>query len=66
MEEIRANRDCLTKFVQQVMQGEAIEQGDLDRIDREVAALIDEAVAEAQQAPLPTADDLLTDVYVSY
>ena len=66
VEEIRANRDCLTKFVQQVMQGEAIEQGDLDRIDREVAALIDEAVAEAQQAPLPTADDLLTDVYVSY
>ena len=34
--------------------------------DREVAALIDRAVAEAQQAPQPTAKDLLTDVYVSY
>ena len=66
VEEIRATRDCLTKFVQQVTQAAAVEQGDLDGIDREVAALIDRAVAKAQQAPQPTAKDLLTDVYVSY
>ena len=66
VEEVRANRDCLTKFVQQVTQAEAVEPGDLDGIDREVAGLIDAAVAEAQQAPHPTAEDLLTDVYVSY
>ena len=66
VEEVRANRDCLAKFVQQVTQADAVEQGDLERIDREVAALIDEAVAAAQQAPQPTAEDLLTDVYVSY
>ena len=66
VEEIRATRDCLTKFVQQVTQAAAVEQGDLDGIDREVAALIDRAVAEAQQAPQPTEKDLLTDVYVSY
>jgi pyruvate dehydrogenase E1 component alpha subunit len=62
----RANRDCLKSFVQQVTQSEFVEQGDLDGIDREVAGLIDAAVAEAQQAPHPTAEDLLTDVYVSY
>ena len=66
VEEIRANRDCLTKFVQQVTQAAAVEPSDLDGIDREVAALIDRAAAEAQQAPQPTAEDLLTDVYVSY
>ena len=52
--------------MQQVTQAAAVEPGDLDGIDREVAALIDRAVAEAQQAPQPTAKDLLTDVYVSY
>jgi pyruvate dehydrogenase E1 component alpha subunit len=62
----RANRDCLKSFVQQVTQSEFVEQGDLDGIDREVAALIDEAVQEAEKAPRPTAADLLTDVYVSY
>ena len=66
VEDIRANRDCLTKFVQQATQAETVEQGDLERIDREVAALIDQAVDEAREAPHPTAEDLLTDVYVSY
>ena len=66
VEDIRANRDCLTKFVQQATQAEAVEQGDLERIDREVAALIDQAVEEARKAPHPAAEDLLTDVYVSY
>ena len=66
VEDIRANRDCLTKFVQQATQAETVEQGDLERIDREVAALIDQAVEEARKAPHPAAEDLLTDVYVSY
>jgi pyruvate dehydrogenase E1 component alpha subunit len=35
-------------------------------IDAEVKQLIDAAVSEAKAAPLPTAEDLLTDVYVSY
>ena len=66
VDEIRATRDCLPKFVQQVTQAAVLQQGDLDRIDREIAALIDEAVAQAQQAPYPTEKELLTDVYVSY
>jgi len=35
-------------------------------VDADVAVLIDQAVEEAQAAPLPTAADLLTDVYVRY
>ncbi len=35
-------------------------------IDREVASLIDDAVASAKAAPLPTARELTTDVYVAY
>jgi pyruvate dehydrogenase E1 component alpha subunit len=41
-------------------------QPDLDAVDADVATLIDESVAAAKAAPLPTEADLLTDVYVRY
>ena len=66
VEEIRANRDCLTRFVQQVTQAGTLGKDDLEGVDREVAALIEQAVSAAREAPHPTAEDLLTDVYVSY
>ena len=39
---------------------------DLRRVDGEVLALIDDAVAQAKAAPDPEPADLLTDVYVKY
>ncbi len=38
--------------------------GDLDAIDAAVRAMVDEAVAVAEAAPLPEPADLHTDVYV--
>ena len=35
-------------------------------IDKEVVALINDAVASAAVAPLPTLEDLTSDVYVTY
>jgi pyruvate dehydrogenase E1 component alpha subunit len=66
VEEIRATRDCLEGFRRRVTSAGLVEEGELDRIDAEVKQLIDDAVAEAKAAAEPTADDLLTDVYVSY
>jgi pyruvate dehydrogenase E1 component alpha subunit len=66
LDDIRSNKDCLKKFAQTVTQADVISRAELDAIDREVAALIDRAVQEAKDAPLPSASDLLTDVYVSY
>ncbi len=43
-----------------------ISDAELALIDREVAALIDDAVASAKAAPLPAPRELLTDVYVAY
>ena len=43
-----------------------LRQADLDAVDADVAALIDESVAAAKAAPKPTEADLLTDVYVRY
>ena len=67
VEEIRKNRDCLKKFVQQVTDENYLSISDLEKIDKEISILIDEAFDEAKKAPPPTEADLLTDVYaVSY
>jgi acetoin:2,6-dichlorophenolindophenol oxidoreductase subunit alpha len=62
----RENLDCLKRFRSRVVETGQLADADLDSVDAEVAALIDEAVAEAKVAPKPTRDDLETDVYVSY
>ena len=66
VEEIRKNRDCLKKFVQQVTDENYLSISDLEKIDKEISILIDEAFDEAKKAPPPTEADLLTDVYVNY
>ena len=66
VDNLRASRDCLKLFAARVTEAGVIQQGELQAIDKEVLALIDEAVQEALAAPLPSADELTTDVYVSY
>ena len=62
----RKYHDPLNIFRARVTQGNLLPEGDLNRIDDEVTKLIDEAVAEARDAPLPDLSTLTTDVYVSY
>ncbi|WP_372347091.1 thiamine pyrophosphate-dependent dehydrogenase E1 component subunit alpha [Streptomyces sp. KL116D] len=62
----RAELDCLLRFRTRVTAAGDLTAAQLDAVDEEVAALIEEAVAEAKAAPLPTAADLDTDVYVTY
>lgn len=63
---IREERDCLKVFRTKVTEAKLLEGADIDQIDEEVTALIDRAVAESKVAARPTADDVLTDVYISY
>jgi pyruvate dehydrogenase E1 component alpha subunit len=62
----RATRDCIKSFAQRVAEAGVATAAEFTVIDREVENLIDDAVSTAKGAPLPTARDLLTDVYVSY
>jgi TPP-dependent pyruvate/acetoin dehydrogenase alpha subunit len=62
----RETLDCLLRFRGRVTETGQLSLADLDRVDAEVATLVDEAVAEAKQAPKPTAADLTTDVYLAY
>jgi pyruvate dehydrogenase E1 component alpha subunit len=66
IDDIRSNKDCIKKFVAAVTAAGVVSVNDLKPIDKEVQQLIDRAVADAKAAPLPTAADLMTDVYVSY
>jgi pyruvate dehydrogenase E1 component alpha subunit len=66
IDRIRETRDALKNFRRKVGEAKLLDAKDLDAIDAEVAKLIDEAVAEARAAPKPTAEDVLTDVYIAY
>ncbi len=66
LDDIRSNKDCIKKFIGAVVGAGVIPDSELRKIDEEVLGLIERAVTEAKAAPLPTAADLTTDVYVSY
>jgi acetoin:2,6-dichlorophenolindophenol oxidoreductase subunit alpha len=62
----REKLDCLLRFRGRVTETGQLTEEALDRIDAEVADLIDAAVTEAKAAPKPGRADLETDVYISY
>jgi len=66
IKELREKKDCLKLFRERVRKEGKLEAHEMDKIDQEVLALIDEAVEAAKIAPHPKPEDLLTDVYVSY
>jgi pyruvate dehydrogenase E1 component alpha subunit len=53
-------------FTGRLLEAGVVQKAELDAIDREVGALIEEAVTGAKAAPLPAPKELLTDVYVAY
>jgi pyruvate dehydrogenase E1 component alpha subunit len=63
---IREARDCLTNFAQKVTSAGLLTRPELEQIDEEVLAVIEDSCGKAKAAPKPSAVDLLTDVYVSY
>lgn len=66
LERLRTTRDCLKTFRARAISDALLDAGSLDAIDAEVLSLINVAVEEARTAPVPTAEDVLEDVYVSY
>ncbi len=64
--QLRENRDCIKTFASSVTASGLVEDTELTGIDAEVEKLIEEAVVGAKASPKPAAEELLTDVYVSY
>jgi pyruvate dehydrogenase E1 component alpha subunit len=63
---LRATRNCLKIFRDKALAANRLDAGAFDQIDREVLALIEDAVQEARSAPPPDAADVTKDVYVTY
>ena len=63
---LRENLDCLKKFRARVTTEGWLADAELDAIDGEVLALIDQAVKTARAAPPPDESELTTDVYATY
>jgi TPP-dependent pyruvate/acetoin dehydrogenase alpha subunit len=63
-EEEARSRDCIKRFREHVLSRALLTQAELDAIDTRNTALIDEAIAFAEESPLPDAWELMTDVYV--
>ena len=63
---MRENSDCLKVFRDKVTADGEVSHEELDAIDADVLALIDDAVAAAKAAPRPTAEQVVEDVYVNY
>ena len=65
-ESLRRDHDCLALFRQRVTEAALLKAAELDAIDSEVAAKMEEAVTAAQSAPPPPPEALRENVYVSY
>ena len=63
---LREKRDCLKHFRRRVGEAGLLETAELDAVDADVGALIEDAVQSARAGASPDASALLTDVYVSY
>ena len=66
LDRIREFRDCLKNFRKSVTDAGVLDHADLDALDAEVLEAIEESVRQAKAADRPTAEDVLTDVYISY
>jgi TPP-dependent pyruvate/acetoin dehydrogenase alpha subunit len=63
---MRQERDCLINFRRRVNEVSLLEEAELDAVDTEVEAAIDQAVSAARAAPFPSLSALTSDVYVKY
>ncbi len=66
VKDLRQNSCCLKNFRASVAGSGAVDIADLDTIDEEVLALIEESVISAKAAPRPNPAEVDTDVYVNY
>jgi TPP-dependent pyruvate/acetoin dehydrogenase alpha subunit len=66
VDEARRTKDCLDRFRERVIGADLASEADLNAVDNEVRALIEEAVRSAKAAENPAPADLLADIYVSY
>ena len=63
---VKSERDCLMLFRQHAVAGGQVTDAELDEVESQVIARLDDAIEHAIAAAPPVEKDLLTDGYVAY
>ena len=66
LDKLRAERDCLKIFRSKVISDFDLKEEELNLIDKEVSALIDDCTKSGISAPMPDVKELTSDVYLNY
>lgn len=66
LDDLRENSCCLKNFRARMAETGDLSQEELDAIDAEVMALIEQSVTEAKGAPRPLPEQVKEDVYINY
>ena len=66
LEDLRENSDCLKNFRARMAETGEISAEELDAIDTEVMAVIEQSVVDAKSAARPTPEQVTADVYINY
>jgi TPP-dependent pyruvate/acetoin dehydrogenase alpha subunit len=66
LDDLRENSCCLKNFRAAMAKSGELSQEELDAIDAEVMALIEQSVTEAKGAPRPLPEQVTEDVYINY
>ena len=66
LDDLRENSCCLKNFRARMAETGELSQEELDAIDAEVMALIEQSVTEAKGAPRPLPQQVTEDVYIKY
>jgi pyruvate dehydrogenase E1 component alpha subunit len=66
VQRLRESMDCLKRFRARMEEQQQVTLAELDAIDGDVLALIEQAVVQAKAAPTPAESEVTTDVYISY
>lgn len=66
LDKLRAERDCLKIFRSKVISDFDLKEEELNLIDKEVNALIDDCTKSGISAPMPDVKELTSDVYLNY
>jgi TPP-dependent pyruvate/acetoin dehydrogenase alpha subunit len=59
-------RDCIKRLREHILDGGHAAESDLEQLDQKALAAVAEATKFANDSPFPDAEELVTDVYVSY
>ena len=66
VKDLKSSSDPISKFIDTVTSTGQLSIDEIQTIDMEILAMLDEKVAAAKAAPVPAADALYTDVYINY